>query len=258
MKGVVNMAFSNRMTQLLDKIERRLGTRQLNLPDYLNKDEWIKIIDQDTLSTFSRYFPHIFRYTIDQNTAKKGSYYLIDEDVVNGLEILGLRDISYESFCNDSLGQQIAYGYTAMLNNYSIADVALYQMRADMTSMFNISYFPEFFPPNKIRVKTAAGADVGTMLGKFDVDLFIKHNINLLTIEPTKMEIFEKLALADIATYLYNELKYFDDLSTVFANTNIRLSDIQDKANTRQDVENELKESYVSTANRNQPYLYCV
>ena len=35
------MAFSNRLTTLLDKIERRLGTRQLGLPDYLQKDKWI-------------------------------------------------------------------------------------------------------------------------------------------------------------------------------------------------------------------------
>ena len=30
---------ANRMTALLDKLERRLGTRQLNLPDYLKKDK---------------------------------------------------------------------------------------------------------------------------------------------------------------------------------------------------------------------------
>ena len=31
---------SNKMSDLLDKIERRLGTRPLNLPDHLKKDKW--------------------------------------------------------------------------------------------------------------------------------------------------------------------------------------------------------------------------
>ena len=40
---------SNRMTALLNKIERRLGTRALNLPDYLTKDKWAtEVIENET------------------------------------------------------------------------------------------------------------------------------------------------------------------------------------------------------------------
>ena len=48
----------NRQSQLLDLIEHRLGTKQLNLPDTLNKDVWFdNVISKETLNTFSRFFP---------------------------------------------------------------------------------------------------------------------------------------------------------------------------------------------------------
>ena len=52
------MPMANEMTKLLNKIERRLGTSQMNLPDYLSKDVWARdVICNETLDTFSRYFP---------------------------------------------------------------------------------------------------------------------------------------------------------------------------------------------------------
>jgi hypothetical protein len=52
------MAFSNNMTNLLNKIENRLGVKMLNLPEKLNKNTWAsEVIIPDTLVSFSRYFP---------------------------------------------------------------------------------------------------------------------------------------------------------------------------------------------------------
>ena len=50
----------NRMTDVVNKVERRLGTKPLGLPDDLKKDKWPdEVIIPDTLETFSRYFPHM-------------------------------------------------------------------------------------------------------------------------------------------------------------------------------------------------------
>ena len=48
------MPMSNRVSRLLDLIEMRLGTKQLNLPESLDKDTWMHVIDISTLNTFSR------------------------------------------------------------------------------------------------------------------------------------------------------------------------------------------------------------
>ena len=103
------MAFSNKMSVLLDKIERRLGTQGLNLPPELQKDVWVKVIEQDTIPTFSRYFPHkIEMYLGPEDLSKKEpATYLIDENKIPGdIEIIGVGDISWKNlytFLNISL-----------------------------------------------------------------------------------------------------------------------------------------------------------
>lgn len=251
------MAFNNQMTKLVNKIERRLGTRLLNLPDEMSKDYWPTIIKEDSLPTFSRYFPYKFPYYINENTPRKDGFYLIDESIVDGVEIIGVKDVDWQTFSNDSLLQQASSGYYwPVMNNYSVDDVALAQIQLDTMSLFNKGYFVEWIPPNRLKVRNSMGADVGTALSNFKIEIYIKHR-DLLTINPTKMETFESLAIADVATYLYNELKYYDGLETVFANTDMKLSDIQDKANNRENIIEKLESSYVSAANADQPMIIC-
>ena len=70
-----------------------------------------------------------------------------------------------------------------------------------------------------------------------------------MTISPTMMETFEKLAQADIATMLYQQLKYYDGLDTVFANIDLKLDDLRAWSEKRDDIVRELDDAHVSTAN---------
>ena len=97
--------YANNMSNLLNKIEMRLGTKPLNLPADISKDKWADVIKMDTLVTFSRFYPHAFKYQLGPDDKKDGCYYL-DEDTIGGLKILGLRDLSWEDFATDSLGVQ--------------------------------------------------------------------------------------------------------------------------------------------------------
>lgn len=255
------MAFNNQMTKLVNKIERRLGTRALNLPTKdpdLSKNYWPTVIKEDTLPTFSKYFPYKFPYIVNRNTPRKDGYYLIDESIVGGLSIIGVRDINWQSFGSDSMIQQSNAGYyMPMQDYYSLDDISLAQVQMDMSSLFNKGYFIDWQPPNRFRVVNSTGVDVGTTLNNFKIDIFIEH-VDLLTIEPTKMETFEKLAIADVASFLYEELKYYNEVEMVFANTDMKLSDLENKANTRDDIVAKLEESYVSCANGNQPNILCI
>ena len=95
-------------------------------------------------------------------------------------------------------------------------------------------------------------------MGNFDVFVLIEHNPNLTTISPTQMDTFENLAQADIAGFLWNKLKLFQDLQTVFANVNMRLEDLQEQYQKREEIMNYIKESYVSAANKHQPLMFCI
>lgn len=250
------MAFANNMTLLINKIENRLGTDMLNLPDNIKKESWPdKVIIPDTLVTWSRYFPYEFRYHIGPEMKKKNGWYLLDEEVFGDCKILGVRNIDWGTFNNDIFGS--SYGmYDFMSAGYDLADMAMLAMQANVNSLFNNGIYLDFEPPNKFKLESTYGAEVN--MGNFDVFVLIEHSPNLTTISPTQMDTFENLAQADVAGFLWNKLKLFQDLQTVFANVNMRLEDLQEQYNRREEIMNYIKESYVSASNKHQPYLFCV
>ena len=140
-----------------------------------------------------------------KNTSKKRWILLIDEDDIGqGVKILGIRDISWQDFTQDSLTYQQNMGlgvYDFIANGFGVNDVVLAQMRADHMSLFNNGIYPVFEPPNKIRLESVTSRDVSTGLGRFHILLFITHRPDLTTIMPTQMDIFESLAQADVALF---------------------------------------------------------
>lgn len=254
----------NKMNLLLNKIERRLGTKPLFLPEEVAKDTWVEeIIEPDTLMTFSRYFPYMVRIKLDpKNSLKKDGYYIINTDVVGGQEILGVKDLGWDELANEnSMVSQAGigmYDYLSAYNNYSCDDVMLLQARADITSMFNNSIFVDFKEPNRVRLQSVTNGNITDSLGVIPLDLLVCHPSNLMTISPTKMEVFENLATADVASTLVPYLKHYDNLETVFANVNYGLDTMEQWAGRREEFVNELKESYVGAANESAPLMYCV
>lgn len=254
------MAYINNMTKLIEKIERRLGTKALNLPDNLKKDTWADIIKDESLLTFSRYFPHKITIILNSSICKyKDGYYIIDEDKFPGIEILGIKDISWENFGNTAGVMGTSYGiYDAFMDTCNISDVVFMQMAADQASLINNGIYVDFIYPNKIAIKNAYNVNITKSVNEVPVDLLIKHSDNLNTISPTIMEIFEDLVKADIASYLYNELKYYDGLDTVYGSIDLKLSDLEQQANKREEIINKLEESYISASNENQPLMFTV
>lgn len=253
----------NKMNQLLSKIERRLGTKPLMLPEDISKDKWAdEVIIPDTITTFSRFFPHMVRIRIDASPEnKKDGYYIIDTDLLGGAEILGVKDIAWDEYGNNALAQQSGigmYDYLGAYNNYSMDDVMLLQARADMTSVFNNSIFVDFKEPNMIKLSSVTNGDITGGLAQMPIDVFVNHPANLSTIPPTQMETFEKLAIADVASFLVAYLQHYDGLETVFANVDMKLSSLERFADRREDIVQLLDDAHVNPANKNQPIMYCV
>ena len=261
------MAVANNMSRLLTKIERRLGLVPLTpkLPKEFNKEAWADVIREDTMRTFSRYFPNKIRFVVDDTTCEKRvedhkTVYYIKEELIEGVELLGVRDIDWQdtSADNVSLGQTAGYGY--YVPNYGPAQETLtsymgYQAAADNASLYNNNIFLEFTYPNKIWISRAGNLDVN--LSRFVVQLLVEHN-TLATISPTKMETFEALATADIANFLWKNLRYFDGLETIYLNIDLKLNELEQEAGKREGIIDKLENSYVSAANDNIPYIMTV
>lgn len=251
---------ANSMTLLLNKIERRLGTQQLNLPDYMSKNVWAKeVICNDTLDTFSRYLPNKMPYVLGPEN-KKNDYYLIDESICNNVQILGVGDIDWHAWSAHYPG--LLYGgvnsYDMMTSGVDFETFTDIQMMADHVSAFSNGIYLEFVPPNKIKLNIIISSSFLTNYQTIPINLFVKHADNLKTIPPTQMELFERLAISDVATFLYEQLKMYDNLETTYSNIDLKLSSLEEKSRDRQQIIEYLESNYVSAANRNQPILLTI
>lgn len=262
------MAISNKMTDLINKIERRLGLIPLtpHLPAEYGKQAWAKVIEEDTLVTFSRYFYHQIRFVVNDETTNKRvedniTVYYIKDEYLQGMKLLGVRDINWSDFSSDNLSvsQTAGYGYYSPdffgCPECMFETMMGYQMMADMQSLYNRGIFIDFEYPNKIKLTGAGNVDIN--LKSFVVDLLVQHP-NLNTISPTKMETFEALAQADVANFLQKNLRYFDGLETVYVNIDLKLSELESEASKRENIIEDIKNSYVSASNDNIPYILTV
>ena len=264
------MALANDMTLLLNKIERRLGLIPLSqhLPEGMQKKDWANIINEDTMVTFSRYYPNRLKMVINENTVDKKldpethvMWYYIKEEVLQNCKLLGIKDIDWTdtSAANNSLtnGSMGTYYYPSgvpcIASTYE--EIVGLQTMADFASLYNRGIVIDFEYPNRFALKGLGNANYD--LAQFVVILLVEHR-SLSTISPTMMETFEALAQADVANYLYNNLKYYDNLETVYVNIDLKLSELQDAANRRNDVIEELKNAYVSTSNMEVPIVWSV
>lgn len=257
------MAFSNSMTKLINKIERRIGSALLNLPENLQKDKWANVIIEDTLETFSRYYPHKIEYTVYKEDAstKFPDYFHIDEDRIPGdITIFGLRDINFSSLYTSNVKTISEGGIQShmAMRGFSFEELALRQTTMDMDSVVNYGTFVEYVHPHLIKISTSSGLNLPQSLDEFKVELFIKHADNLQTISPTKMETFEKLAIIDIKIFLWATLKHFSDLETVFGTMQLNIDDWESAEDDRESLIEYLEENYVAADNTNQPMMYTI
>ena len=263
------MPLSNDMTLLINKIERRLGLIPLepHLPEFCQKDKWGDIIMQDTMVSFSRYYPNKMKFLVNDETCYKKKdpegtiWYYIKDEVLQGNKILGGYDINWSDTTNNvalgatSLGGGWYYPNYGCLEGTYESILAL-QGISDVMSLYNRQVYIEFRPPNnRFCIKGVGNANYD--LTQFTMILLVEHR-SLSTISPTMMEIFEKLAMADIATFLYQNLKFWDGLDTAFVNLDFKLSELDKVADTREQVIEEIKNSYVSTSSDAIPYLWTV
>lgn len=240
---------ANQMTLLLNKIERRLGLSVLPLPDNLKKDSWAEIIMEDTIPTFSRYFPYCITTLVNPCPNKDG-WFFIDQNLPEGTVILGVKDISWESYRSDPRVEKYGIQMTSvdwLARDFCLDDAALTIAGNDLLSFFNLGIYIEFEYPNKIKLVSVNGFPV-SQYRPFPLKVFIQHP-GLWTISPTMMEQFEKLAMCDVAISIYQVLKYYDNMDTQYATLSLQLDTIQEWANKREDIVRELDEAHTTTAN---------
>ena len=128
--------------------------------------------------------------------------------------------------------------------------------RADYASLFSNQIIPEFEPPNRVRLVATGNYDVN--IGEFNIILLLKHLDSLTSIPATAMEKFEQLAQADVAGFLFNNLKYWDSFETVFNTIDLKMSNIENEYGKRDSVIEYLENNYVNANNKSIPMIMTV
>lgn len=264
------MALANDMTTLLNKLERRLGLTPLipHLPDYLKKDKWAnEVILADSIVTFSRYFPHKFRLVINDETVDKKKennvvWYYIKDEILMNCKLLGVEDIAWtevssanSSLTNGSVGTYYYYPAGFACPEQTLNSIVSMQMNADFASLYNSQIVVDFEYPNRFCLRGLGNANYD--LKRFVVNLLVEHK-SLNTISPTKMNVFEELAACDLARWLYENLKYYDNLETVYLNLDLKLDRLNSIADGRDNVIEKLEQGWVTAANDNIPYIMSI
>ena len=144
---------------------------------------------------------------------------------------------------------------TSGIDFETIVDV---QMMADHVSAFSNGIYLKFEDPNKIYLNIIITSSFLTNFQHIPIKLLVKHAPNLKTIAESKMETFENLATADVASFLYEQLKMYDGLDTIFSNIDLKLGNLEQKAANREQIVQYLQDNYVSAANESQPIMLTI
>ena len=132
-----------------------------------------------------------------------------------------------------------------------------------MQTLTNYSYFPdqlfvEFYPPNGFKITNIDYVNLIENRNSIELDIFINHPKNLITISQTSLNLFEDLCTCKIAELIYGHLKYFDGIETGYQTIDLKLDTIQEWISRTDDIINTINDSYVSLANKNQPAFYFI
>ena len=257
------MAYTNRMGSLLNKIERNLGTRQINLPPELQKENWVEVIIEDALTEYSRAFPYLIDYKVDlNNMEERNGWYVIDDSYFPGYFFLYVKDIDWSTLARDNYAalQSTGYGYTdffATQADISMEDFCMLQMGADMRGLYNSGLFLEVQNDSMFKITNALNYPT-KWIRNCTLKIAVRHSETLHTISAGMMTTFEQLCFSCVATWLYNELKFFDGQESGYGATDLQLQRIEYWMEKHDEISEKLTEASVSASNEACPILITI
>ena len=229
---------------ILNKVKRKLGVSTFKLP--FNDDELIQILFEDTLPTFSKYFPRYVTLPIDLNncrTAKyrvadKAKYYgrlayhMKDELDKFGSEII-ILDIEDVDFYNNDQSDFISY--EEQLRGQSPYDIVTNSFgRSTVAAMLNVEPIVFFESPDVIILDEKGLAQIHGDL--IFVTFLIMHSGDLSTINISYIDYLTKIYKLDLQIALYATLKHMDKIDTTFGEIDLKIDDWQDAESRRDEL----------------------
>ena len=235
----------NKLTpmSLLNKVKRLLGIKSFILP--FSDEELLQILYEDTLPVFSIYFPRYYRKQMNIKDLEP-----VRDSVVSGLptryylngpefEQMQIIDIEDVKLLQPPIDMYHAHSYNRGMDAYSL--VAESFAEASLQSMLNTPIVCKIEPPN-ILLFDAIDTYMG---GLMEFKFLVCHAPDLSTLQYSWREMILELYKYDVQILLYNELKHYDNIDTMFGNIELKIDDWQDALSRREELILKWKEGFL-------------
>lgn len=242
------------MNTVVNEVMNLLGMRNdfvfysmtpFDIQDYLEKN---------TLRVYSRYRPFIFDtvvkfkkedildHSLGSTFTHSSVTYRMPEEILslarNGLEIFSAGNV--KPYCMNRINNMMGGTYVHGIVDLSAVNLGVQAVNMQSYDSTVPRLRAEYSPPNKIIIKNGVGNVTENQ--QYSIRLSCYHTDNLKTMKDGQLEGFKKLALLDIAHYIYhNSLKYLDQVNTGNSNTDLKLDLFEDIDSKRNEYLEELK-----------------
>lgn len=230
-------------TYLLRHIKRMLGATHRPLP--IEDEEILEIVKQETLFTFSKYYPFQFNIRVTPNDRVPGEngVYFIDGQ---GLEILGVSKVFRSEPTDYGFGDYY-YASQSIMSPYQAMQM---QVNNDLMSISQVPYTFNFIPPNRVELFPKNIIDEHMVITVKAI-----HPDHLGTIPLSFREEFFQLALLDVKISLWHILKHYSGLSTAVGSFDLKIEDFEAAESERKDLLEKFDTMYMKEANRKKLYI---
>lgn len=250
------MATFHDKNHLLRMLKGQLGIYSVPLP--FSDDEFYKLVILDiTLPEFSNLCPYIEKVIMDIQTdavPDREDPVHIDGDstTINTLlrippvrpnRILGVASVKpHNRLSNLSMSSSFE-----TLESYQ--DLAQAQEIANLSSLMIPPMTFEYKAPDKVRLYNNH-----TYTSKLEVEVKYEHHPELFTIPDGQRSSFFKLALLDAKSWLFENLKHYNEFETAYGHISLKIDDWANASDQRAD----LLEKWEDTYHMDQPNTFWI
>lgn len=208
------------LSKTITSLKMDLGIYTIALP-FDNTDEVFRdVLKTKTIRIFSIYQPNTVRVPVNvldlkklEDNNEKCTYLL--PDVFNGKEILYVKRVDYDVINPENVGY---YGGLPV-NGSSLQSLIIANAAAHVSNQILPSMTFEYTYPRRLTLYNAIKSH------DLILEIALEHDENIASIPPTCAESFERLALLDLKTFLYNTLKHYTEIPSAFGNINLKIDE---------------------------------
>jgi hypothetical protein len=227
-------------TTLLRHIKAHLGSNNRPLP--ITDDEILEVVVEETLPTFSKYYPYMYPLYVnpEEDCIKSDEYKSVYVMNTQGMEVMGVANV----YRTDGATADNRYPY---YNTNNIFDIAIANNYLSATAV------PEtfaFYPPSIIELYPKNFSQ-----NKF---LVISKCIHLPSFQSIPMKLkdeFFELALTDVKINVYHLLRYYDQLNTPYGNVDLKINDLEEAEGKRNEIIEKFQSKFLKEPERRKIWI---